>query len=135
MWWAAPSDELPLVMGLEKMFISLQGSQNFLPVWPNFPPVWHISLMYFFIFSVKITKNFPARSFLLICLFFPGLFKKYRSHKTEVLAIQKTHHIVLLSSFFLYTELIPNVLHFYFVRQYYTAIQNTKLSMCRYQTW
>ncbi len=50
-------------------FLTLQAYQNFLSVWPNFPPVWHTSLsISLFFFSVKII-NFPARSFL-ICLFF-----------------------------------------------------------------
>ena len=57
--------------GQEKMFISLQAGQNF-------PPAGQISLqwgmgflVYFFIFSLQITK-FPGKSFPF-CLFFPGL--------------------------------------------------------------
>ena len=42
------------------MFISLQANHNFPPVWPNLPPLRNISLMYFFIFSVKNTK-FPVK--------------------------------------------------------------------------
>ena len=44
--------------GLEKKFISLQPSQNFPQLWPNFPwTVWHIYFpMYKFIFSVRIAK-------------------------------------------------------------------------------
>ncbi len=58
------------------MFISLQASQNFPPVWPNFPPVRHTSLKHFFLFFFfspqSKSQNFSARIFL-ICLFFPGL--------------------------------------------------------------
>ena len=47
-------------LGLHNMYISPKANQNFHPVLSNFPPVLHISLVYSFVLSVKVTK-FPGK--------------------------------------------------------------------------
>ncbi len=47
-------------LGLYNVYISPKANQNFHPVLSNFPPVLHISLMYSFVLSVKVTK-FPGK--------------------------------------------------------------------------
>ena len=58
-------------LGLEKMFISLQAGQNFPPAWQISLLCGMVSLMYFFIFSLHITK-FPGKELPGLPVF-PGL--------------------------------------------------------------
>ena len=82
---------------LEKMLISLQASQNFPPVWSNFPLVWHISLTYFFSQNHKISRQEVCQ----IAHFFPPWWCCYQYMFISDL-ISSPHHrliIYLLTTF------------------------------------
>ena len=63
--------------GLEKMFISLQAGQNFPPAGQISFQCGMVSLMYFFIFSLQITK-FPGKELPVLPIFStPGWDQKH----------------------------------------------------------
>ena len=88
--------------GLEKMFISLQASQNFYPVWSNFPSVGHIFplCISFFSFFFSQNRNISLqgpRSFLIFLFFFQAclswiLWQYFCKHGIFLSAEVHPHH-------------------------------------------
>ena len=75
---------LPLTSGLEKVFFSLQAGQNFPPAGQISLKCRMVSLMYFFIFSLQITR-FPGKELPVLPIFSrPALHPVYMWMKSHL---------------------------------------------------